>query len=76
MTIIRDFIDPKSTKRLNKNLILISAHIFRPVAVTERPYKVYLSLNICSNNVYSIFSLFFINDVLKAIAKNTNKYTC
>ena len=74
MATIGDSTDPKGTKRPNKNSILVSAHTFRSVAVAEHLCKAYLPPNICSNNVYGICSLFFINDVLKVIAKNTNKY--
>ena len=74
MATIGDSTDPKGTKRPNKNLILVSAHTFRPVAVAEHSYKAYFPPNIYSDNVYGIFSLFFTNDMLKAIAKNTNKY--
>ena len=74
MAIIGDSINPKGTKRPNKDLILVSTHTFRPVAVAERPYKAYLPLNIYPDNVYGIFSLFFTNNVLEAIVKNINKY--
>ena len=74
MATIGDSTDPKGTKRPNKDSILVSAHTFRPVAVTEYSYKAYLSLNIYPNNIYGIFSLFFTNDVLEVIAKNINKY--
>ena len=74
MATIGDSIDPKGTKRPNKDLILVSAHIFRPVAVTERLCKACLSPNIHPDNIYGIFSLFFTNDLLEVIAKNTNKY--
>ena len=74
MATIGDSTDPKGTKRPNKDSILVSAHTFRPVAIAEHPCKTYLSPNIYPNNIYGIFSLFFTNDVLEAIAKNTNKY--
>ena len=74
MATIGDSTDPKGTKRPNKNSILVSTYTFRPIAVAERPYKVYLPPNIRPNNIYGIFSLFFTNDVLEIIAKNTNKY--
>ena len=74
MATIGDSIDPKGTKRPNKNSILVSAHIFRFVTVAECLCKAYLPSNIRPNNIYGIFSLFFINDVLEAIGKNTNKY--
>ena len=74
MATIGDSTDPKGTKRPNKDSILVSAHTFRPVAVVERPCKACFSPNIRPDDVYGIFSLFFTNDVLEAIAKNINKY--
>ena len=74
MATIGDSTDPKGTKRPNKDSILVSAHTFRSVAVTERLDKAYLPPNIRPNDIYGIFSLFFINDVLEAIVKNINKY--
>ena len=75
MATIGDSTDSKGTKCPNKDSILVSAHIFRPVAVTECSCEAYLPPNICPDNIYGIFSLFFINDVLEVIAKNINKYT-
>ena len=74
MATVGDFTDPKGTKRPNKNLIVVSTHTFKYVIIAERPSKISLSLNISSDNIYGIFSLFFINDVLEMLAKNTNKY--
>ena len=74
MATVGDSTDPKGTKRPNKDLILVSAHIFKPVVVIERPPKICLPLNIYPNDVYGIFSLFFINDILDILTKNTNKY--
>ena len=74
MAIVEDSTDPKGTKRSNRNLLLVPTHIFKPVVVIERPPKIYLPLNIDSNDVYGIFSLFFINDVLDILIKNTKKY--
>ena len=74
MATIGDSTDPKGTKRPNKDPILVSAHIFKPIVVTERPSKIYLPLSVRSNDTYGIFSLFFTNDVLAMIIKNTNKY--
>ena len=74
MATVGDSTDPKDTKRPNKNLIIVSAHIFKPVIVAERLSKIYFPLNISPNNVYNIFSLFFINNVLEILAKNTNRY--
>ena len=74
MATVGDSTDPKGTKRPNKNPIIVSTHTFKPIVVTERPSKIYLPLNISFDNVYGIFSLFFINDVLEMLAKNTNRY--
>ena len=74
MATVRDSIDPKGTKRLNKDLILVFTHIFKSIIVIERPPKIYLFLNIYSNDVYGIFSLFFINNILDILIKNINKY--
>ena len=74
MTIVRDLTDPMSTRHPNKNLILVFICVSKFIVVTERSSKIYLSLNIGPNNIYSIFSLFFINNVLVILAKNTKKY--
>ena len=66
--------DPRSTKRPNKNSILVSKHIFRPVITIKRRCKVCLPSHIQPNNVYGIFSLFFTHEVLAVIVKNTNIY--
>ena len=69
MAIIGDFTDPKDTKRPNKDPILVSTHIFKLVIVAEYPSKIYFSSTVCLNNVYGIFSLIFINDVLDMLVK-------
>ena len=69
-----DSTDPRGTKRPNKDPILVSLHIFRPIIVAEYPCKVCLPSNIYSKNVYGIFSLFFNNEVLSVLVKNTNFY--
>ena len=74
MAIIKDFTDPQGTKRPNKDPILESTHTFKPVIVTDYPSKPNLSTNIFPVNIYSIFSLFFTNNILEIITKNTNKY--
>ena len=74
MATVGDSTDPKGTKRPNKNPILVSAHIFKPVVVIERPPKICFPLNIYPNDAYGIFSLFFINNVLDILTKNMNKY--
>ena len=74
MATIGDSTDPKGTKRPNEDPILVSAHIFKPVVVVERPLKICLPLSVRLNDAYSIFSLFFTNDVLAMIIENTNKY--
>ena len=74
MATIGDSTDPKGTKRPNEDPILVSAHMFKPVIVAERLSKICLPFTVRPNNAYSIFSLFFINDVLDILVKNTNKY--
>ena len=74
MATIGDFTDPKGTKRPNKNPILVFIHMFNPVIVAEYFSKICLSSTVCPNNIYGIFSLFFINDVLDILIKNINKY--
>ena len=74
MATVGDSTNPKSTKRPNKDPIIVSTHTFKPVVVAEHPSKIYLPLNISPNNAYGIFSLFFINNVLEMLAKNTNRY--
>ena len=66
--------DPRGTKRPNKNLILVSSHTFRPVIVAEYLCKVCFPSNIYSKDIYNIFSLFFNNEVLSMLIKNTNLY--
>ena len=66
--------NPRDTKRPNKDLILVSSHTFRPIIVTECLCKVCLPSNIYPKNVYDIFSLFFNNEVLSVLIKNTNLY--
>ena len=75
MPIVEDSTDPQSTKRLNKNLILVSTHIFKLIIVIEYSPRLYFSLNIFSKDIYGISFLFFTNNVLEIIIKNTNKYT-
>ena len=70
MAVIRDPTDPRSTKRLLKDPIVESTHIFRLVIIIERSSKVYLPLDICPNNAYRIFSLFFNNAVLAVLVKS------
>ena len=74
MAIIGDSTDPKGTKRPNKNLILVSVHMFKLVIVAEHPSKICLPSTVRPNNAYGIFSLFFTNNVLNMLIKNTNKY--
>ena len=74
MATVGDPTDPRGTKRPNKDPILVSTHIFRLVVVIERPYKVCLPPEIRPNNIYDIFSLFFSDEVLTIIIKNTNIY--
>ena len=74
MAITGDPTDPRGTKRLNKNLILESLYIYRLIKVVKYPSKICLSANICFNDVYGIFSLFFNDEVLNIIIKNTNMY--
>ena len=74
MATVGDSTDPKGTKQPNKNPIIVSTHIFKPAIIAERLSKIYLPLNISFDNIYGIFSLFVINDVLEMLAKNTNKY--
>ena len=66
--------DPRGNKRPNEDPILVSSHTFRPVIVTERPCKVCLPVNIHPKNAYGIFSLFFNDEVLTVLVKNTNLY--
>ena len=74
MAIIGDFTDPKGTKCPNKDLLLVSTHMFKLVIVAEHPSKICFSSTVCPNNVCGIFSLLFINDVLDMLIKNINKY--
>ena len=74
MATVKDFTDPKGTKYPNKNLILVSTHIFKSIIIIKRSLKIYFPLNIYLNNIYGIFSLFFINDILDILTKNINKY--
>ena len=74
MATVGDPTDPRGTKWPNKNSILVSTYIFRLVIVIKLPYKVYFPAEICPNNIYGIFSLFFSNEVLTIIIKNTNIY--
>ena len=75
MAIIGDPTDPQGTKRPNKDLILVYTHTFKPVIVADYSSKPCLPSNIPASNIYSIFSLFFTNNVLKIIVENTNRYT-
>ena len=74
MATVGDSTDPQGTRRPNEDPILDSAHTFNPVIVADRPPKLCLPSNVSPNNAYSIFSLFFTNEVLETIAKNTNGY--
>ena len=74
MATVGDPTDLRGTKRLYKDLIFISVDVFKSILVPEYYTEVCLPLNICSNNVYGIFSLFFSRDVLDVIIKHTNKY--
>ena len=74
MAIIGDSTDPKGTKRPNEDPILVSTHMFKSVIVAEHLSKICFPFNVRPNNVYSIFSLFFINNVLDMLVKNKNKY--
>ena len=69
-----DSIDPRGTKRPNKNLIHESSRIYRPLKVIKCLSKPCLPPHIRPNNAYSIFSLFFNDEVLGVIIKNTNRY--
>ena len=74
MVTIGDSIDPQGTKRPNEDLLLHCAHTFKPVVVAERPSKPCLPRHVSPMDAYGIFSLFFTNDLLNTIAKNTNSY--
>ena len=74
MAIIGDSTDPMSTKRPNKNLILVFIYVFKLVVVAERFSKICFPFIIRLNNIYGIFFFSFINDVLNIIIKNINKY--
>ena len=75
MAIVGDFTDPQGTKRPNKDLILKFTHIFKLIIVIYYSSKPNLPTNISPVNVYDIFSLFFTNNILETIIKNTNKHT-
>ena len=74
MATVGDPTDPRGTKRPNEDPILVSTHTFRLVIVIERPCKVRLSPEIRPDDIYGIFSLFFSDEVLTIIIKNTNIY--
>ena len=74
MATIGDSTDPQGTKRPNEDPLLHCAHIFKPVIVADRPSKPCLPSTISPNDAYGIFSLFFTDNVLDTIAKNTNSY--
>ena len=74
MATIEDSTDPKDTKRRNKDLILVSVHMFKLVIAAERSSKICFPSTVRPNNVYGIISLFFINNVLNMLVKNINKY--
>ena len=59
MAIVRDFTDPQGTKRPNEDPIIDIVHIFNLVIVADCPLKPYFPLNIFSNDLYAILSLFF-----------------
>ena len=72
IAIIGDSTDPMSTKR--PDLILVFIYVFKLVIVAERFLKICFPFIIRLNNIYGIFFLSFINDVLNIIIKNINKY--
>ena len=72
MTTVGDPTDPEGTKRPKEDPILACAHIFKPVIVAERPPRLCLPSHVSPKDAYGIFSLFFTNDVLETIAKNTS----
>ena len=74
MPIVGDFTDPQSIKRLNNNPILASTYICKLIIIIEYFLRLYSLLNTFSKNIYGIFSLFFTNNMLEIIVKNTNKY--
>ena len=74
MATVGDSTDPQGTRRPNEDPIQVSVRTFKPVIVAERPPKICLPKDILPDNAYGIFSLFFTNEILETIAKNTNKY--
>ena len=70
MATVGDPTDPRGTKRPNKDPILVSTHTFRLVIVIERSCKVCFPPEICSDDIYDIFSLFFSDKVLTIIIKH------
>ena len=66
--------DPRGTQRPKEDPIRQSAHIFKPIIVSDYPCKVCLPPNIQPNNVCGIFSFFFNNTVLDVLVQNTNTY--
>ena len=66
--------DPRGTKRPCEDPILESTHTFRPVIIAERPSRICSISNVCPDDAYGIFFLFFNKDVLNVLVKNTNTY--
>ena len=66
--------DPRGTKRPNEDPIHESLPTYRPIKVAKRPFKPCLPPHICFDDVYGIFSLFFNDEVLGVIIKNTIRY--
>ena len=66
--------DPRGTKRPNEDPIHESSRTYRPIKVAKRPSEPCLPPHIRPDDAYGIFSLFFNDEVLGVIIKNTNRY--
>ena len=66
--------DPRGTKRPTEDPILESSHTYRPIKVAKRQSKICLPAHIRLDDAYSIFCLFFNDEALDIIIKNTNVY--
>ena len=66
--------DPKGTKRPKEDPLTEEYHTFHPLVVPPRHRKLNFPPNVQPNDAYALFSLFFSDDILNIIARNTNTF--
>ena len=74
MPIVSNFTNLQGTKQLKENPLVEEFHTFKPLNILNHIFQINFLSDIFLINAYSIFSLFFSDQIFNIIAQNTNKY--